>query len=481
MSVSKYINYINKFNWYKQGGAISPFYVLNAFNGLNEHIGYENDILVQTKEVNYAYFNKDEERKKFLSALSKQEKDKKFIDRWIKDWEKSVQKNLNYLEKAFEKRSVENWSDSQLVKFLSDQRKLLIAHWSKGVLLEWSDPEGYKILNELLKKYNVNLSAQEISFLIGPDKLTFVQQECLDRYKLVKKAKAKINIDKEIKQHAKKYHWYHNTWFYVYDRDFNYFYNLIKKDINNFNKLAQEVNEIRRHLKTIKNNRLKVLRKYKLPSGLKNVLYMFRQMTDWRDYRKKTGVCLPNFYLHKVIARLSSENNLPEDLAKMLIFEDLSGWKISENLKKELSKRWAGSVYICDENKKCRWIYNKEAQKLVGALAQRLAEKEIKGVVANRGLVKGEVKIIETKEDFLKMESGNILVAAMTRPEYVPLMKICGGIITDEGGITCHAAVVSRELGKPCIIGTQTATSSLKDGDFIELDANAGIVRKINK
>lgn len=479
MSIDKYLEYINKTNWYKQGGAISPFYVLNAFNGLNEHIGYENDILTQIKEVNYAYFNKDEERKKLLSALSKQEKDKKFIDRWIKDWKKAAQKNLDYLDGAFRKKDVGNWSDSDLVKFLSDQTKLMIRHWSKGVLLEWSDPEGYKILNELLKKYNVSLSAKELSFLIGPDKPTFVQQECLDRYEIVKKAKAGINVDKQIKQHTKKYHWYHNTWFYVYDRDFDYFYSLIKKDIKNFYNFSQEVSEISLHLKTIKNNRSKILRKYKMPSGLKNILYMFGQMTDWRDYRKKMGVCLPNFFLYKIIKRLSLENNLSEDLAKMLIFEDLSGWKISERLKNELSKRWDGSVYVCDKNKKCRWVYEKERQKLVGALTQRLAEKEIKGVVANRGIIKGEVRIIETKEDFSKMKPGDILVAAMTRPEYVPLIKICGGIITDEGGITCHAAVVSRELGKPCIIGTQTATSSLKDGDLVELDANVGIVRKI--
>jgi pyruvate,water dikinase len=65
----------------------------------------------------------------------------------------------------------------------------------------------------------------------------------------------------------------------------------------------------------------------------------------------------------------------------------------------------------------------------------------------------------------------------MTRPEFVPLMKKAIAIVTDEGGITCHAAIVSRELKKPCIIGTKVATQVLKDGDMVEVDANSGIVR----
>ena len=69
----------------------------------------------------------------------------------------------------------------------------------------------------------------------------------------------------------------------------------------------------------------------------------------------------------------------------------------------------------------------------------------------------------------------------MTRPDFMPLMRKAKAVITDEGGITCHAAIVSRELGIPCIIGTKIATKVLKDGDMVEVDANKGIVRKIKE
>ena len=78
-----------------------------------------------------------------------------------------------------------------------------------------------------------------------------------------------------------------------------------------------------------------------------------------------------------------------------------------------------------------------------------------------------------------KMKPGDILVSKATNPNVVPAMKIAGAIITDEGGITCHAAIISRELKIPCVIGTKIATQVLKDGDKVEVDANNGIIKKL--
>jgi len=103
--------------------------------------------------------------------------------------------------------------------------------------------------------------------------------------------------------------------------------------------------------------------------------------------------------------------------------------------------------------------------------------KEFKGFIASKGFTKGSAKIILNREDFNKIKKGDILVASMTTPEMLPLMKKASAFITDEGGITCHAAIVSREMKKPCIIGTKIATSVLKDGNLVEVDANKGIIK----
>ncbi len=105
--------------------------------------------------------------------------------------------------------------------------------------------------------------------------------------------------------------------------------------------------------------------------------------------------------------------------------------------------------------------------------------KEISGQIGYKGTVIGKVKIVYTKEDLSKVLQGDILVSPMTTPDFLPAMKLAGAFVTDEGGLLCHAAIVSREMKIPCVIGTKIATQLLKDGDIIEVDANRGIIRKI--
>ena len=78
-----------------------------------------------------------------------------------------------------------------------------------------------------------------------------------------------------------------------------------------------------------------------------------------------------------------------------------------------------------------------------------------------------------------KMEYGDILVAIATTPAIVPAMKKAAAIVTDEGGLTCHASIVSRELEIPCVVGTRVVTKTVKDGDLVEVDATKGIVKRI--
>ncbi len=106
----------------------------------------------------------------------------------------------------------------------------------------------------------------------------------------------------------------------------------------------------------------------------------------------------------------------------------------------------------------------------------------LKGIVASRGSANATFSgIVQVVTDVNTQEfiSGHILVTSMTRPEFVPLMKHAAAIITDEGGITSHAAVISRELGIPCIIGTQHASKMLKNGDRVEIDFSSGHIRLV--
>ena len=100
----------------------------------------------------------------------------------------------------------------------------------------------------------------------------------------------------------------------------------------------------------------------------------------------------------------------------------------------------------------------------------------VNGQTACKGVARGSVRIIMKREDIHTLQEGEILVSPMTVPDYLPAMKKAAAFVTDEGGITCHAAIVAREMKKPCVIGTKVATRILKDGDRVEVDANTGIV-----
>jgi len=102
----------------------------------------------------------------------------------------------------------------------------------------------------------------------------------------------------------------------------------------------------------------------------------------------------------------------------------------------------------------------------------------LKGLAASPGIGSGKIKIIEDLKDLGKVSQGNILVTKMTNPDMVVTMQKCAAIVTDEGGLTAHAAIVSREMGIPAVVGTQEATTKLKEGEIITVDGFTGRVYK---
>ncbi|HET9740413.1 MAG TPA: phosphoenolpyruvate synthase [Solirubrobacteraceae bacterium] len=102
----------------------------------------------------------------------------------------------------------------------------------------------------------------------------------------------------------------------------------------------------------------------------------------------------------------------------------------------------------------------------------------VRGLGAAPGLAGGTVRVVTARDKGADLEDGDVLVTHMTAPDWVPLMRRASAIVTDSGGMTCHAAIVSRELGIPCVVGTGTATRVLRDGELVTVDATHGVVRE---
>ncbi len=152
------------------------------------------------------------------------------------------------------------------------------------------------------------------------------------------------------------------------------------------------------------------------------------------------------------------------------------GKKLEDHYGKPQDIEWAvenGEVFIVQT--RAVTTFKPHAEEQVTANEEK-GKILLKGETASAGVYSGKVKIIHNMSDLGKIEKGDILVTAMTTPDMVPGMQRAGAIVTNDGGMTCHAAIVSREMGTPCIVGTEHATDVLKDGEIITVHASQGIV-----
>lgn len=155
----------------------------------------------------------------------------------------------------------------------------------------------------------------------------------------------------------------------------------------------------------------------------------------------------------------------------------------------EVNKRNKGYVAV---KKGEKWMFytGEKAKKIIKRVKPNInfGAISISGGIANTGKVAGSVKVLKNTNSasaldlkIKEMRKGEILVTEMTRPNLIGVCKKAAAIITDEGGINCHASIISRELGIPCVIGTKIATQVLHDGDFVEVDADLGLIKIIKK
>jgi pyruvate,water dikinase len=187
---------------------------------------------------------------------------------------------------------------------------------------------------------------------------------------------------------------------------------------------------------------------------------------------------------------LTVVSDLPEDLRKKPSLTDEEvielarlGIKIEEHYGTHMDVEWTvddspfpQNVFIVQARPETVWSSRKTA-KAEKETARISSEPIVKGLPASPGVHIGEAKVVMTPEEASKvMRKGDVLVTRMTNPDWVPYMRLAGAIVTDEGGMTCHAAIVSRELGIPCIVGTGRATELLKTGEIYTVDATRGVV-----
>lgn len=215
----------------------------------------------------------------------------------------------------------------------------------------------------------------------------------------------------------------------------------------------------------------------------KQILEIGKKLTylkDLKDDLRRQGVFYGQRLFEEIAGRMviSLEETSYLLTSEILDFLD-NGKKISKGIIQD--RKIGFAIYFTRDGKIACKTGDEIGQVLKGLGLTGLEEtsSEIRGIPASSGKVQGMVKIVKGVADLVKVNQGDILVAVATHPDYVMVMHRASAVVTDEGGITSHAAIVSRELGIPCVVGTKNATQILKDGDMVDVNADTGIIRKI--
>lgn len=349
-------------------------------------------------------------------------------------------------------------NSSELINALKNMQKLAIDYSPSLVLANTIEP----ILENNLQKEietkvkDENLQKKYFNTLTTTVDIDETEEEIED----LRKIKKQSNLKNSINEHVNKWAWLFEGRIGRNKININEF---IKKRLDGIDyKLS-----IKERKKKIYEDSEEIVNQLDLSS---DYIKLIKKYVYFRTHRMNLFL-KSSYYLSYFFEQIARYLKIDKKLVEQMSFEELiialRLGKLPNNLNKRLD---TSTLSLLSSN-----------GKIIIEIIKKTKEKEIKidslrGNIANLGQAKGLVKIVKSVNDLSKVKKGDILVSSMTVPEFVPAMERAAAFITDEGGITCHAAIVSREMNKPCIIGTKQATKVLKDDDLVEVDAIKGIV-----
>lgn len=346
------------------------------------------------------------------------------------------------------------------------------------------------LLEETMRELKIaeNEARKVDSILSSPEILSYLEEGQLQILRIAwekKRGGEEAEINRGINQLVEEYSYIRVNYLQAPMADRRYFAGLIMEEARKDNFiLREEIIKLETKVSRLRQEKKEITQKYRLQGDLSEKFAIIAELGAWMDERKRLmqkSVLMIDLYLSQLARHLAEE----KDSLRFYFIDELkqlvvSGKKIADD---EIRRRQDKSmvVYYRQDNKiKRKLFFNNDVEACFNLFFPKSTSLCLSGPVASKAgeRIVGEAQIILDiyKQNFLP---GKILVTTMTRPEFVPIMRQAKAIITDEGGLTCHAAIVARELGIPCLIGTRRATKIFRTGDKLEIDFNQGKVKKI--
>lgn len=468
-------------------------------------VKYSDFLLDLSEGAEKTYVREDQWNKACNQCYKKVREGPSFQGRLVKEFIKRVPSFLKFCRNVY-KQNLRKKTNQELWQLYERYINLYedIYVWGEpfafGARFQLSDYLSDYLKEKLEKKNKLEKFDEYFNILITPFQKPFMTEEKDELLKialkigrnpklkkLFKKDLKSINkeivkfsaFNKKIEKHIENYQWVpYNYGAYLFTK--KHFLKELQELISK-NRAKEGFNKIKKSYWNLSGRQRKIIKEFKIDKYYQELFEALRWNGFIIDYKKKIFTIshfLINFSLMKEIAK---RLKVSQKYAHCFLEDEMEDALLKNRLVPlEILKERFKRVVIFIKNGEIKLMIKKEAEdflKRQGIREEKLKIKEFKGKTANKGKIKGIAKIIPGPKDLKKMKKGNILVTHMTTPEFAPILKEAAAIITDEGGITCHAAIISRELDVPCIIGTKIATKVLKDGDLVEVDADKGIVK----
>jgi phosphohistidine swiveling domain-containing protein len=367
-----------------------------------------------------------------------------------------------------------------------------------GPIIEFASGGMTNKIKEILKKSNLAAlglnEAETLVLLVYPNKITWTEKKRDALYALAAKIFGRReSVDNLSKQSIRDINNYLRQWSWLYYGYTGPEYTpenvkeeiriILDKKINPQEQLKELENDFKRKLVEQK----RAMEKLNLAEKEKSLIMAARNFGYTKAYRANL-MSLACYTANNFLADFAEKENYS--------LNQLGACTVREVAAYLKGKRKLPSIDILNRRLKHSLLISKELSErvLIGEAVEKWIKenvefekidkniKELAGTVACTGKsekVFGIARIVLSSKDLGKVGERDILISTTTIPDYVPAMRRAGAIVTETGGLTCHAAIVSRELNKPCLIGVKHLLQIFKDGDKVEVDLIKGVIKKV--
>lgn len=503
---AQFVRMIRRTAWYRQGGAMTMWYGSIPWSALADSTIFGKRAPVQLigaigyhrRALFIFYWPIAIMRKGSAYYVKRQCANPSFIRRLHESWTRTAHTALQEESRRIKGTSFSPLTNRELERRFMSFIKIFRHPWREAIFHDVFDYTANDLVRTELLERTSKLSTGEIETLLAPTVPIVMQRERASlayiaaeasrdrRLRRFVVARSWNNIrslypqwHKRLRTHRDEWKWMMNDFEFVIDRPVTWFAERVRHYLMNTAELKCDLS-IPASVRKLADAKRALIRKKRLTRRQRAIAELLSTVQVWRDERKamtQAGNVTMRQFLEEVSRRTKIH---PRLLHNAFWWEIGKALRASPQFKKILRLRTLGLIHRTETATTHTLMNGPRSARYNRLLGDTLRSDDLHGMSAFAGIVRGKARYVLTQSDFPNFRSGEILIAPNTRPEYVTIMKKAGAIVTEEGGITSHAAIVSRELKIPAVVGVQGVLEAFKNGDRIEVDAERGIVRKLS-